>query len=110
MDLTDLLLLQKEKQLYLTFADGKKVRFSCEYLRVFSPSAEVKGHDGTLNWPKDKAEVTIDAIEPIGNYALKFHFSDGHQSGIYTFEYLYELMQNQEANWQRYQNALQGNS
>lgn len=106
MNVTDLILLQKERQLYVTFADGKKIKFSCEYLRVFSPSAEVRGHDGITHWPKNKADVNIEAIEPVGHYAVKLYFSDGHHSGIYTFEYFYELMQNYNANWQRYQDAL----
>jgi DUF971 family protein len=105
MNVTDLLLLQKERSLYVTFSDGQKMRFPCEYLRVFSPSAEVKGHDGTIHWPKNKVQVNIEAIEPVGNYAVKLYFDDGHHSGIYTFEYFYELMQNFDNNWQRYQNA-----
>jgi DUF971 family protein len=85
MNITDILLLQKEHKLHVTFADGTKISFPCSYLRACSPSAEV-----TQN--QDPA-VNIDTIEPIGNYALKFHFDDGHQSGIYTFEYLHTLMQ-----------------
>lgn len=107
MNVTDLLLLQKERKLYVTFSDGKKAALSCEYLRVFSPSSEVKGHDGVMHWPRDKERVNIAAIEPVGNYAVKLYFDDGHQSGIYTFEYLYELVQNQDANWQRYREAIQ---
>jgi DUF971 family protein len=106
MNITDILLLQKERQLRVVFADGKKFNFSHEYLRVFSPSAEVRAHDGTMHWPKNKTAVNIEAIEPIGLYAVKLYFDDGHHSGIYTFDYFYELMQNFSANWQRYQTAV----
>ena len=107
MDIIDIVLLQKEQQLYVSFADGKNFRFSCEYLRVFSPSAEVKTHAGTINWPRHKERINISAIEPVGNYAIKLYFDDGHQSGIYTFAYFYELMERYSDNWQRYQEIIQ---
>jgi len=108
MNITDMLLRQEARELYVTFADGQKFNFPCEYLRVFSPSAEVKSHAGIIHWPKHKQMVNITAIEPVGNYAVKLYFDDGHHSGIYTFEYFYELMQNYPRNWQEYQEALQG--
>lgn len=102
MTITDLLLLQKERKLFVKFSNGEQFSYPCEYLRVFSPSAEVKNHAGKIHWPQDKALVNIDAIEPVGLYAVKLYFDDGHQSGIYTFEYFYELMRDYELNWQKY--------
>lgn len=107
MDISEILLLQKDRQLYVRFSNGKNFYFSCEYLRVFSPSAEVKTHAGTINWPRHKETVNITALEPIGNYAIKIYFDDGHQSGIYTFTYFYELMEQYQDNWHRYQKSVQ---
>jgi DUF971 family protein len=91
----------------IVFDDGTKAALSCEYLRVYSPSAEVRGHG-----PKDavlqtgKESVTINGIEPVGNYAVKLVFSDGHSTGLYTWEYLYDLAVNRESRWQDYLNRL----
>lgn len=104
----DLKLLQKSRNLELSYADGSKFDLSCEYLRVFSPSAEVKGHGpGQEKLQAGKKNVNIIAIEPVGNYAVKFFFDDGHNSGIYTWQYLYELAKKQETNWQSYLSKLE---
>lgn len=78
-------------------------QLSAEYLRIFSPSAEVKGHGpGQEVLQLNKSQVAITHIEPQGNYAVKLIFSDGHDSGIYTWSYLKSLGENFEANWQKY--------
>lgn len=80
---------------------------SCEFLRVHSPSAEVKGHGpGQEVLQHGKKNVAITTIEPAGNYALKFTFDDGHDSGIYTWEYLYQLCVEQETLWGQYLDKL----
>ena len=80
---------------------------SAEYLRVFSPSAEVKGHSADQAvLQHGKRNVTIRDIEPQGNYAIRLVFSDGHDTGIYSWQYLKELGDNQESNWQDYLNRL----
>lgn len=100
---TQIKLLQKEHQVILTYDNDLCYSLSCEFLRVHSPSAEVRGHGGqggTL--PKDKQQVNITAIEPVGNYAVKFIFDDGHASGIYSWDYLYDLACHSEKYWQQY--------
>ena len=80
---------------------------SCEFLRVYSPSAEVKGHGpGQEILQTHKENVTIEDIEPIGQYAIKLTFSDGHNTGIYTWDYLYELAATYDALWEEYINKL----
>ena len=93
----------------LTVAFGDEVfDMSCEYLRVYSPSAEVKGHrPGQEVLQVGKENVNIDAIEPVGNYAVKPRFDDGHDSGIYSWDTLYELGKNQSQNWQNYLDRLE---
>jgi len=96
-----------EKNLQLMFADGDYT-LSAEYLRVYSPSAEVRGHgagEGVL--VSGKQGVGIERVEAAGRYALKIVFDDGHDSGLYTWDYLQELAQNREANWQNYLDRLQ---
>ncbi len=96
-------LRKKSKRLELAYADGKSWQLSCEYLRVFSPSAEVQGHgEGQDVLQVGKINVAIKAIEAVGNYAIKLVFDDGHDSGIYTWEYLRELGEKQEENWNDY--------
>lgn len=93
--------------LELEFDDGAHFNLDCEYLRVHSPSADVKGHgpgQGTLQIGKEN--VNIDNIEPVGNYAIKLQFDDGHNTGLYSWQYLYELGRDYEANWQAYLEAL----
>ena len=101
-------LLQKSRQLSVKFADGQSFDLPCEYLRVFSPSAEVQGHG--LDEPllvSGKENVNIIGIDPVGHYAVKLIFDDGHDSGIYSWDVLYRLGTEYEANWQRYLSRLQ---
>jgi len=103
MELVQIKLLQRDKVLELSFNNGEHFVLPCEYLRVFSPSAEVRGHG--LIEPKlilDKSDVNITGIDPVGQYAVKLVFDDGHQSGIYSWETLYQLAKEYPANWKRY--------
>ena len=100
---TEIKLHQASKILEVTFDDGKHFRLPCEYLRVFSPSAEVRGHGpGQEVLQVGKREVGIAAVEPVGVYAVKLDFTDGHDTGIFSWDYLYELGQKQESNWKSY--------
>lgn len=93
--------------LEIAFDDGKRFKLSCEYLRVHSPSAEVAGHgpgEGVLQVGKE--DVGINAIEQVGNYAVQLIFDDNHDTGIFSWEYLYELGIDQEQKWQRYLERL----
>lgn len=96
----------KSRQLELEYPAGDNHRLSAEYLRVNSPSAEVRGH-GTPILQTGKRDVALTGVEPSGNYALKLIFDDGHDTGLYTWEYLYQLCQNQADNWQDYLQQLQ---
>lgn len=91
---------RKSAVLEVVFADGS-FHLPAEYLRVFSPSAEVKGH-GKAVLQLNKKEVSIEAAEAQGNYAVKLVFSDGHDSGIYSWSYLRQLGENQQKNWSSY--------
>ena len=105
---TEINLNRKTRILTVSFDDGARFEMSCEYLRVHSPSAEVQGHGpGQEVLQTDKENVNIDAIEPVGNYAIKPRFSDGHDSGIFSWETLYTLGVNQELNWARYLEKLE---
>jgi DUF971 family protein len=105
---TEINLHAKSRVLEIAFADGKVFRLPCEFLRVFSPSAEVKGHGpGQETLQVGKRDVTITQIEPVGYYAVQPVFSDGHSSGIYSWQYLYELGSTQERLWQGYLERLQ---
>jgi DUF971 family protein len=96
------------KVLELGFADGAQFSLSFEYLRVHSPSAEVRGHGaGQEVLQTGKRAVGLLGIEPVGNYAIKILFDDGHQTGIYTWKYLRELADNQASFWQSYLLKLQ---
>jgi DUF971 family protein len=100
---TDITLHGKSRVLELTYADGKSYRLSFELLRVESPSAEVKGHGpGQETLQLGKHDVTIDELEPVGNYGIKPTFSDGHSTGIYSWVYLHHLCLNQQTIWQNY--------
>src|SRR5438445_7901519 len=100
---TEIKLHQASRVLEVTFDDGKQFRLPCEYLRAFSPSAEVRGHGpGQEVLQTGKRAVGVKAIEPIGMYAVKFVFTDGHDTGIYSWEYLYELGEKQASNWKTY--------
>ncbi|MFM7785427.1 MAG: gamma-butyrobetaine hydroxylase-like domain-containing protein [Gammaproteobacteria bacterium] len=94
---------QGSRTLELGYADGRRFVLGCEFLRVHSPSAEVRGHGpGEEVLQTGKRMVNISAIETVGNYALQFTFSDGHDSGIYSWQYLHELCRDQEALWNAY--------
>jgi len=100
---TEIKLHQVSHTLEIAFADDKRFEFTCEFLRVYSPSAEVRGHGpGQEVLQVGKKNVSIDRIEPVGNYAVVLVFSDGHDSGIYSWDYFYDLGINQEALWKRY--------
>jgi DUF971 family protein len=100
---TELNLHRQSRILEITFSDGSHFNLPCEYLRVFSPSAEVQGHGpGQRVLQLGKEAVNIDKIEPVGNYAICLHFDDEHNTGIYSWEYLYNLGVHQEKNWVDY--------
>ncbi len=100
---TAIKLHQQSRVLEIAFSDGREFRLPYEFLRVHSPSAEVRGHGpGQEVLQVGKREVTIREVEPIGHYAIRPSFSDGHDTGIYSWDYLYELGDRQEALWQRY--------
>ena len=105
---TDIKLHQKSKTLELEFDDGNKFNLPCEYLRVYSPSAEVQGHGpGQEVLQLGKEDVSITAVEPVGNYAIKLEFDDGHNTGIYSWETLHRLGSNYDTLWQEYLDRLQ---
>lgn len=104
---TDIKLHQQSRVLEISFEDGFNCNLTCEYLRVFSPSAEVRGHGpGQETLQVGKEDVNITEIIPVGNYAIKLVFDDNHDSGLYSWDYLYEIGQNYEANWQDYLERL----
>ncbi|MGH1540362.1 MAG: gamma-butyrobetaine hydroxylase-like domain-containing protein [Arenicella sp.] len=104
---TDIQLHQKSKVLEITFDNAERFELPCEYLRVFSPSAEVRGHGpGQEVLQLDKENVNIIAIEPVGQYAVRLIFDDAHDSGLYSWNLLYELGQNRVENWQDYVERL----
>lgn len=104
---TGIELHQATKVLDLVYSETERFALSCEYLRVYSPSAEVRGHGpGQEVLQTGKINVTINAIQPVGNYALQLVFSDGHDSGIYSWDYLYQLCQQQQSWWQNYLDEL----
>jgi len=105
---TDIRLHRKSKVLDLVFEDGASFQLPCEYLRVLSPSAEVRGHGpGQEVLQVGKRQVNIDGVEPIGHYAVKLVFDDGHNSGIYTWDYLYTLGVDQSSLWSDYLQRLE---
>jgi DUF971 family protein len=98
---------QASRVLEIHFDDGKSYRLPCEYLRVYSPSAEVRGHGpGQEVLQEGKKEVGISAIEPVGHYAVKLVFTDGHDTGLYSWDYLYSLGEDQPRLWQQYLEKL----
>lgn len=104
---TEIKLHQKSRVLEIAFDDGRSFRLPYELLRVYSPSAEVRGHGpGQEVLQTGKREVEIRSLEPVGSYAVQPVFSDGHGTGIYSWEYLYELGQNQEQLWAQYLERL----
>ena len=100
---TELNLHRQSRVLEITFNDGAHFNLPCEYLRVFSPSAEVQGHGpGQAVLQLEKEEVNIGHIDPVGNYAVCLHFDDGHNTGIYSWDTLHDLGVNHEAYWKDY--------
>ena len=100
---TNIALHQKSKVLDITWPDDITHELPCEYLRVYSPSAEVRGHaPGQEKLQLGKENVNIKAIEPIGRYAIKIDFDDNHDSGLYSWDLLRELGDNQEKYWKEY--------
>lgn len=103
----DLTVHGQSRVLEIAFSDGATFRIPFELMRVYSPSAEVQGHGpGQETVQTGKREVGITAMEPVGNYGVKPVFSDGHESGIFTWDYLYELGSGQERLWNDYQQKL----
>jgi len=104
---TDIRLHRKSRVLEVIFDNGAEFRLPCEFLRVHSPSAEVQGHGaGQETLQVGKELVNIKEIEPVGAYAVKLHFDDGHNTGLFSWEFLYRIGQNQEAMWQSYLQRL----
>src|SRR6202012_3242532 len=101
---TELRLRPTSRVLQVTFDDGQVFELPFEYLRVHSPSAEVKGHGpGQEGLVTGKSGVGIRAVEPVGQYAVKLVFDDGHDTGLFTWKYLYEMGRDQAQNWAHYQ-------
>jgi len=93
----------QSRVLEVSFGDGSRYELPWEYLRVYSPSAEVRGHGpGQEVLVTGKENVRLKAVEPVGNYAVRLHFDDGHDSGLYTFEYLHELGVGRPQKWSQY--------
>lgn len=106
--LTDIRLHKSSRTLELGFDDGSTYQLSWEYLRVFSPSAEVRGHGlGQEILQTGKKNVQITDIKPVGNYAIQLIFDDDHKTGIYSWKYLHELCVNEENYWQDYLDRLE---
>lgn len=100
-------LRRKSRLLEVSFESGERFELPFEYLRVYSPSAEVKGHgpgQEVLQFGKENVEVK--AVEPVGHYAVRLIFDDGHDTGLYTWKYLFELGSEQPAKWQHYLDRL----
>ena len=107
---TDITLHKKSRTLEVAFDSGEHFTLPAEYLRVYSPSAEVQGHGpGQQVLVAGKREVGIMELQPVGNYAVSLRFTDGHATGIYSWETLHDLGANQEKNWQSYLDALEAN-
>ena len=103
----DIKLHRRSRQLELCYSDAGDIRLSCELLRVYSPSAEVKGHGpGQEVLQTGKKDVNISKLVPVGNYALQIVFDDGHDSGLYSWDYLWQLGQQQDMLWQQYLQRL----
>lgn len=105
---TEIKLHQKSRILEVAFANGERFELSCEFLRVFTPSAEARGHGpGQETLQIGKRDVEIERIEAVGNYAIKPVFSDGHDSGLYSWDMLYNLGVHRDELWQAYLDRLQ---
>lgn len=104
---TDIILHQASHELEISFSDGQAFRYPTEFLRVYSPSAEVRGHWGQgAKLQLDKQNVNILEIRPVGNYAVKIVYDDGHDSGLYDWNYLYKLGKQQALYWTDYLDRL----
>lgn len=100
-------LRKNSRVLAISFDDGHEFEYTFEYLRVHSPSAEVVGHGpGQETLQTGKEDVLITAIDPVGHYAVRLVFDDGHDTGLYSWTYLYELGRNMQANWLSYLDRL----
>ena len=98
----------KQRMLAITFDNGAYFELPCEYLRVYSPSSEVQAyHSKRPVLQLDKEDVNITEIKQVGHYAIKFFFNDKHKSGLFTWDYLYDLGSNRERHWQDYLKRLQ---
>jgi DUF971 family protein len=105
---TEIRLQKKSRRLVVVFDDGTPVNLSFEYLRISSPSAEVRGHGpGQEVLQTAKENVQITAVEPVGHYAVRLRFDDGHDTGLYTWKYLYELGRDHDTRWQAYLDQLE---
>lgn len=103
----DIRLHQASHVMEITFDDDLHGMLPCEFLRVYSPSAEVRGHGpGQESLQTGKEDVNITHIEPVGNYAVKLTFSDGHDTGLYSWDYLYELARDHDILWREYLERL----
>ncbi|NTV97370.1 MAG: DUF971 domain-containing protein [Thiobacillus sp.] len=104
---TEIKLHKQSKVMEIAFDDGSRFNLPFEFLRVFSPSAEVRGHGpGQETLQVGKINVDINAVEPVGHYAVVLVFDDGHDSGIYSWDYLYDLGKHQNVYWQEYLRRL----
>ncbi|MFO8156067.1 MAG: DUF971 domain-containing protein [Thiohalospira sp.] len=104
---TDIRLHRRSKTLELHYDDGRQFELPAEYLRVYSPSAEVRGHGpGQAVLQVGKESVGITDIEPVGQYALRINFDDGHNTGLYSWDLLYDLGENHARYWQDYLDSL----
>ncbi len=104
---TEIKLHQKSRMLEIAFDSGERFELSYEYLRVFTPSAEARGHGpGQEVLQTGKRDVSIERIEPVGNYAIRPVFSDGHDSGFYSWDILYNLGKHHDDLWQAYLDKL----
>lgn len=104
---TEIRLKSAEHILEVDFENGRSFRYTAEFLRVESPSAEVRGHSPTQRqWVPGKINVNISEIEPVGNYAVRLHFDDGHGTGIYSWSFLYDAGERYEEIWDAYCEAL----
>jgi DUF971 family protein len=105
---TSIVLHTASRLLEIEFDDGAQFKLPFEFLRVYSPSAEVRGHGpGQETLQAGKRDVTINALQPVGHYAIQPSFSDGHDSGIFSWDYLYEIGSAQEDMWQDYLQRLE---
>ncbi len=104
---TDITVHGQSRVLEVAFSDGARFRIPFELMRVYSPSAEVQGHGpGQETLQTGKRDVELEALDPVGNYAVQPRFSDGHDTGIYSWDYLYFLGSQETRLWQDYQDRL----